>query len=218
MQCTILSKEALEELPPKDWTMGNPDLGDWAFNTWSWNYPLPGDKMSMLEKKKKPTEEKVGQVKPQQGKDLNVTVAWCLPGGMSSTTLTNCCSANTSWTCRGCTMHNEGPEGPHGESSATCVQWCGWGSCSHCGCIQHVQLTWWIGPDCTNFCDEAPNFAGAGSLGHLSSPFRLLQPSVGPKLVPAKIYLLCSSKNASTVFPVGCCSIYTLTCFSSDFG
>ena len=23
-------------------------------------------------------------------------------------------------------MHNEGPEGPHVESSATCVQWCGW--------------------------------------------------------------------------------------------
>ena len=53
---------------------------------------------------------------------------------------------------------------------------------------------------------------------HLSSPFRLLQPSAGPKLTPAKIYLLCSSRSASTVFPLGCCSIYTLTCLSSDFG
>ena len=53
--------------------------------------------MSMLEKKQeKTTEEKVGQVKPQQGKDLNVAVAWSLPGGMSPTTLANCCSADTS--------------------------------------------------------------------------------------------------------------------------
>ena len=74
--------------------------------------------------------------------------------------------------------HNKGPEGPHGESSATCVQWCGWGSCSHRSCLQRSQLAWWIKPDCTNCCYEAPNSAGAGSLGHISSPLHLLQPSV----------------------------------------
>ena len=53
---------------------------------------------------------------------------------------------------------------------------------------------------------------------HLLSPFHLLQPSIRPKLVLANIYLLLSSRSASTVFPLGCCSFHTLTCLYSDLG
>ena len=40
----------------------SPDLGDWAFNPWSWN-PLPEEIRWAVKKKKRerPTEEKVGQ-------------------------------------------------------------------------------------------------------------------------------------------------------------
>ena len=188
--------------------------------------PSWGDKMSMLKKKgkKRKTHWREGWTSQTTARQrLNVAVAWCLPGGMYPTTLANCCSADTSWTCRGCTMHNEGPEGPHGESSATCVQWCGWGSCSCRGCLQRAQLAWWIKPDCTNCCYEAPSSAGAGSLGHLLSPFHLLQPSVicNPVLGPSS-YLprstFSAAQSASTMFLLGCCSIYTLTSLSSDFG
>ena len=81
----------------------------------------------------------------------------------------NPCSADTLWTCCGRPMHNEGPEGPYGESSATCAQ---------CGASNVHSSLWQIKPDCLNCCYKAPNSAAAGSLGHISSPLHLLQPSV----------------------------------------
>ena len=101
--------------------------------------------MSMLKrerKKEKPTEEKVGQVKPQQGKVLT--------SPLHGACLEECAQPHSQIAALQihrelamvALMHNEGPEGPHGESSATCVQWCGWGSCSHRGCIQRAQLAW----------------------------------------------------------------------------
>ena len=50
---------------------------------------------------------------------------------------------------------------------------------------------------------------------------RVLFVSFNPVLGPSS-YLprstFSAAQSASTVFPVGCCSIYTLTCLSSDFG
>ena len=99
--------------------------------------------MSMLEEKKeKPTEEKVGQVKPQQGKDLT------LP--LHGACLEECRQPHSQ--IAALQIHRElavvaqcitkALKGPHGESSATGVQWCGWGSCSHRGCLQRAQLAW----------------------------------------------------------------------------
>ena len=72
------------------------------------------------ERKEKPTEEKVEQ-------SLNVGVVWCLPGGMSSATLSIAALQIHRELAVVASMHDEGPGGPHGESSATCVQWCEWG-------------------------------------------------------------------------------------------
>ena len=71
------------------------------------------------ERKEKPTE-KVEQ-------NLNVGVVWCLPGGMSSATLSIAALQIHRELAVVASMQDEGPGGPHGESSATCVQWCGWG-------------------------------------------------------------------------------------------
>ena len=127
MQCTISPNEALEELPPKDWTMGRTQIwviGESTRDHETTPFLRRQDEQCGEKEKEKPTEEKVGQVKPQQGKVLTSPVQIDRELALVAS------------------MHNEGPEGPHGESSATCVQWCGWGSCSHRGCIQHAQLTW----------------------------------------------------------------------------
>ena len=106
--------------------------------------PSWGDKMSIFGKKKtRKTHWREGWTsQTPERQRLNIAFAWCLPVRTTLTTLANCYSADTSWTCRSRTMHNEGLEGPYGESSAMCVQWCGWGSCSHHSCLQCAQLPW----------------------------------------------------------------------------
>ena len=67
-----------------------------------------------------------------------------------------------------------------------------------------------------------PSSAEAGRLGCVSSSLYLfkdhLQPIVKPKLIPARAYLRCGLRSIKTVFPIGYCSIYTLTNLSSGFG
>ena len=74
MQCMISSDEALEELPPKDWTMGRIQI--WVIGHSTRDHEttpfLRREDEHVKERGKKPTEEKVGQEKPQQGKDLTL--------------------------------------------------------------------------------------------------------------------------------------------------
>ena len=113
----------------------SPDLGDWAFNPWSWN-PLPEEIRWAVKKKKRerPTEEKGGPVLRRQAKQTSVE--------MQSAALQ---------------IHR---------ALAVAETWL------------HKLLL------------QGPTL---GNLGHLSDPFHHLQPSVEPKLLPAKIYLLFSS-------------------------
>jgi len=181
--------------------------------------PSWGDKMSNVVEGKRKTHWREGWTSQTTARQsLNVAVAWCLPGGISSTTLANCCSANTSWTCRGCFNARRRPR------RSTWRVICNMCSMVRVELIQPSRLH----PACTahlanqtsfhKLLLQGPKLCWGGISGSLSRTFRLLQPSVRPKLVPVKIYLLCSSRSASTVFPLGCCSIYTLTCLSSDYG
>ena len=73
--------------------------------------------MSNVEKKKeKPTEEKIGQVKPQQVrlKHRHCVVKPQPHSRIAALQIHRELAVVAS-------MHNEGPEGPHGESSASCV-------------------------------------------------------------------------------------------------
>ena len=162
------------------------------------------------EKKEKPTEEKVEQ-------SLNVSVVWCLLEEMFSATLSIAALQIHHELAVVASMYDR-PGVPHCESSATCVQWCKWGFVLpprlHLTCTARLVKSGLIA---RTAAARPQALLGRISL-HLLSPFRLLQPSVRPKLVLANIYLLLSSRSASTVFPLGCCSIHTLTCLSSDFG
>ena len=97
---------------------------------------------NVKKKRKKPIEEKVGQVKPLQSKDLTSPLCGaCLEECHQPHSRIAALQIHRELAVVA-SMHNEGPEGPHGESSATCVQWCGWGSCCHRCCIQRAQLIW----------------------------------------------------------------------------
>ena len=67
----------------------SPDLGDWAFNPWSWN-PLPEEiRWAVKKKEKRKTHWGEGWASPAS------------PGQTDKRGNAECCSANTSCTCRG---------------------------------------------------------------------------------------------------------------------
>ena len=186
----------------------NPDLGDWAFNTWSWNYPLPKEiRWAMWwkgGKKKKTTEEKVGQVKPLQGKDLTSPLCGaCLEECPQPHSRIAALQIHHELAMVA-SMHNEGPEGPHGESSATCVM------CT----ARLVNRTWLHG-----LLLQGPNSAGVGSLFTSRVLFVSFNPVSGPSSYLPKSTFSSAQGVLRLCFMLGALStVHTLTCLSSDFG
>ena len=138
----------------------------------------------------------------------------------------NPCSADAFWTCHESKTHSEGPEGPYGESSAPCAQWNEGGELVGPSqlpppCIAHFGRTNLIAQTAAS---GPPISAGAGSLGHISSPLCLLKPSVictpvpGPRsYLPGPIFFVAIGV-LQLFFPVGFCAIYALTLLSSGHG
>ena len=100
--------------------------------------------------------------------------------------------------CRGCLNAQRRPDGHSASHLQHVFSGAAGGLCSQRDYIQHAQLL--KHQTCyTNCYCKGPN--SAGNLGHLTDPFYHLQPSVEPKFLPAKIYLLFrSTECASTVF------------------
>ena len=172
MQCTISSNEALEELPPKDWTMGEPRFGWLGIQHVIMKLPPSwGDKMSNVGEKKKKEKTHWGE-------------GWTRQSNMQGKVLTSPLCGACLEECLLCKyivnllrllqMHNEDPEGPHGESSATCVQWCKWGLVLpprlHLTCTARLVNQTWL----HKLLLRGPRLCWGWISVHLSSPFRLL--------------------------------------------